>query len=94
MNEVGGKRKVLPPTIVSSSTLTMTSGVLKNTTFAPIQNHTPVNYSIEVIRLLAVVLITFTHTRHNLESGPWCVLLEEVPKYGTLMLSIVSGYLY
>ncbi len=52
------------------------------------------NYSIEIIRLLAVVLITFTHTRHNLESGPAYVLLEEVPKYGTLILSVISGYLF
>lgn len=57
--------------------------------FCPEMNHT-----IEIIRLVAVVLITFTHTRHNIESGPVYVLLEEVPKYGTLLLSIISGYLF
>lgn len=60
----------------------------------PVYSPSSVNYSIEIIRLLAVVLITFTHTRHNLESGPAYVLLEEVPKYGTLILSIISGYLF
>lgn len=52
------------------------------------------NYTIEVMRLIAVVLITFTHTRHTLESGPLYILLEEVPKYGTLLLSIISGFLF
>ncbi len=52
------------------------------------------NYSIEVMRLLAVVLITFTHTRHGVENTSLDFLLEQVPKYGTLLLSIISGFLF
>jgi hypothetical protein len=51
-------------------------------------------YNIELIRLIAVVLITFTHTRHHLESGVLFFIVESVPKVGTLLLSIISGYLY
>lgn len=51
-------------------------------------------YSIEIIRLAAVVLITFTHIRHSFESGFMYVFLEQVPLYGTLILSIISGFLY
>lgn len=51
-------------------------------------------YNIELIRLIAVVLITFTHTRHHLESGFLFFIVESVPKVGTLLLSIISGYLY
>lgn len=51
-------------------------------------------YNIELIRLIAVVLITFTHTRHHLESGLLFFIVESVPKVGTLLLSIISGYLY
>jgi hypothetical protein len=51
-------------------------------------------YNIELIRLLAVILITFTHTRHHLESGFLYFIVESVPKVGTLLLSIISGYLF
>ena len=49
---------------------------------------------IELVRLIAVILITFTHTRNNLESGFTYFIVEELPKYGTAILSIISGYLY
>jgi hypothetical protein len=53
-------------------------------------------YSIELIRLLAVILITFTHTRHSItpESSLTYFIVEELPTIGTVLLSIVSGYLY
>ncbi len=51
-------------------------------------------YSLELIRLLAVILITFTHTKHNLTEGWVYILVEKIPKFGTVILSIVSGYLY
>lgn len=51
-------------------------------------------YNIEILRLIAVVLIIFTHTRNNLDSGYFYYLVREVPKFGTLTLSIISGYLY
>lgn len=51
-------------------------------------------HSLEFIRFIAVILITFTHTRHNFESGVYYYLLEVIPKYGTVILSVVSGYLY
>ncbi len=51
-------------------------------------------YNIEFIRLLAVVLITFTHTRHHIEEGFTYYLIEVVPTYGTLFLSLISGYLF
>jgi hypothetical protein len=50
--------------------------------------------SIELIRLLAVILITFTHTRHQLDEGLLYFVVEKLPTYGTVILSIVSGYLY
>lgn len=50
--------------------------------------------SIELIRLVAVVLIVFTHTRNNLESGIAYFVVEKIPAFGTAILSIVSGYLY
>jgi hypothetical protein len=49
---------------------------------------------IELVRLIAVILITFTHTRNHLESGFTYFVVEELPKYGTAILSIISGYLY
>lgn len=52
------------------------------------------NYSIELLRLLAVILITFTHTRHEFTEGGFHFLIEKLPQYGTLILSIISGYLY
>uniref|UniRef100_UPI00404AB3AF acyltransferase family protein n=1 Tax=Flavobacterium sp. TaxID=239 RepID=UPI00404AB3AF len=50
--------------------------------------------SIELIRLLAVILITFTHTRNELSSGFTYVIFEEIPRFGTAILSIISGFLY
>ncbi len=52
--------------------------------------------NIELIRLLAVILITFTHTRHNLTDadGLLFTVVELIPKVGTLLLSIISGYLF
>lgn len=50
--------------------------------------------SIELIRLLAVFMITFTHTRHELEEGWLYFLVEILPTYGTAILSVISGYLY
>lgn len=52
------------------------------------------NPSIELIRLIAVILIVFTHTRHDLDSGLAYVIVEGVPTFGTAILSIISGYLY
>ena len=52
------------------------------------------NFGIEIIRLIAVILITFTHIRHSFTEGPMYFILEEVPRYGTLILSVISGYLY
>jgi len=51
-------------------------------------------YNIEILRLISVILITFTHTKHNLENGVLYYIIEELPKFGTLTLSIISGYLY
>lgn len=50
--------------------------------------------SIELIRLVAVILITFTHTRNNLENGISFFIVEQLPTFGTAILSIISGYLY
>lgn len=52
------------------------------------------NPSIELIRLFAVVLIVFTHTRHDLDSGTFLFIVERLPTFGTAILSVVSGYLY
>ncbi|TXK44894.1 hypothetical protein FVR03_13140 [Pontibacter qinzhouensis] len=52
------------------------------------------NYSLELIRFVAVVLITFTHTKHNFTKGSIYYILEVLPTYGTLVLSVTSGYLY
>ncbi|PID68699.1 MAG: hypothetical protein CR968_01130 [Flavobacteriia bacterium] len=49
---------------------------------------------IELIRLIAVILIVFTHTRHEFEQGMAYFFIEQLPTYGTVILSIVSGYLY
>lgn len=51
-------------------------------------------YSIELIRLIAVILITFTHTRNDFEEGLAHFIFRELPTFGTAILSIVSGYLY
>ena len=50
--------------------------------------------SIELIRLVAVIMITFTHTRHNLDSGATYFIIETLPLYGTTILSVISGFLY
>lgn len=50
--------------------------------------------SIELIRLIAVILIVFTHTRNNLTHGVTYFIIEKIPTFGTAILSIVSGYLY
>lgn len=50
--------------------------------------------SIELIRLIAVILISFTHTRNELESGTIFFIVERLPMFGTAILSIISGYLY
>ncbi len=49
---------------------------------------------IELIRLIAVILIVFTHTRHEFKQGMAYFFIEQLPTYGTIILSIVSGYLY
>jgi hypothetical protein len=49
---------------------------------------------IELMRLIAVILITFTHTRNDLSEGYLYFLVETLPTYGTAILSIISGYLY
>lgn len=50
--------------------------------------------SIELIRLIAVILVVFTHTRNELTSGIAYFIIEKIPTIGTAILSIVSGYLY
>lgn len=50
--------------------------------------------SIELIRLIAVILIVFTHTRNELEYGVAYFIVERIPTFGTAILSIISGYLY
>ena len=50
--------------------------------------------SFEFARLICVFLLIFTHTRHNYSEGLAYFILEEVPKIGTLILSLISGYLY
>ncbi len=51
-------------------------------------------FSIEFIRLIAVILITFTHTRNDFGEGLSYLIFRELPTYGTAILSIISGYLY
>lgn len=46
------------------------------------------------MRIIGVTLITFTHIRHNFTEGPFFFILETVPRYGTFILCIVSGYLF
>lgn len=50
--------------------------------------------SIELIRLVAVVLIVFTHTRNEIENGISYFIVQRIPTFGTAILSIISGYLY
>jgi hypothetical protein len=50
--------------------------------------------SIELIRLIAVILIVFTHTRNELEDGVAYFIVQRIPTFGTAILSIISGYLY
>lgn len=60
-----------------------------------INNHLAnTNSGIEITRLCAVILITFTHTTHSVESGLLFVILEQLPTFGTAILSVISGYLY
>jgi hypothetical protein len=51
-------------------------------------------YIIELIRFVSVLLITFTHTRNNFSDGWFHFVVYDLPQYGTVMLSIISGYLY
>lgn len=53
-----------------------------------------INYPIEFMRIAGVILITFTHMRHDFTEGLPYFILEILPKYGTLLLSIISGYLF
>lgn len=53
-----------------------------------------INYPIEFMRIAGVILITFTHIRHDFTEGTSYFILETLPKYGTLLLSIISGYLF
>lgn len=53
-----------------------------------------INYPIEFMRIAGVILITFTHMRHNFTEGAPHFILEVLPKYGTLLLSVISGYLF
>ncbi len=50
--------------------------------------------NIEFIRIVAVVLIAFTHTRHEIDNGVFYTLFEIVPTFGTSILSVISGYLF
>lgn len=51
-------------------------------------------YPIEFMRIAGVILITFTHIRHDFTEGTTFFILETLPRYGTLLLSIISGYLF
>ncbi|QYJ69339.1 acyltransferase family protein [Flavobacterium litorale] len=53
-----------------------------------------INYPIEFMRVAGVILITFTHIRHDFTEGVTYQILEVLPTYGTLLLSVVSGYLF
>ena len=55
---------------------------------------TSVNYSIEMLRLLSVALLTLTHTKHGITGGVSYFIVETLPTYGTSLLSIISGFLY
>ncbi|MBN2166637.1 MAG: acyltransferase family protein [Marinilabiliaceae bacterium] len=49
---------------------------------------------IELIRIIAVILISFTHVRHELTEGSIYFMVVILPTYGTTVLSVISGYLY
>lgn len=51
-------------------------------------------YNLEILRLLAVVAITFIHTRHQFVDARFAFYITEIPRLGTLVLSIISGYLF
>lgn len=52
-------------------------------------------YGIEIARLIAVLLITFNHTKHNLiEGGTAYWIFEQLPLFGTPLLLLVCGYLF
>lgn len=46
------------------------------------------------MRLIAVILVVLTHTRHPFETGVAHFVLYNIPKFGTAILSIISGYLF
>ncbi|MXN92102.1 hypothetical protein GR160_12785 [Flavobacterium sp. Sd200] len=52
------------------------------------------NYPIEFMRIAGVILITFTHIKHDFTTGTVFFVLEDLPKFGTMVLSVISGYLY
>ncbi|TDS49977.1 acyltransferase family protein [Myroides indicus] len=52
------------------------------------------NYSLELIRLIAVILITFTHTKNDFSTGITHFIFEEIPLMGTVILSLISGFLF
>ena len=52
------------------------------------------NYSIELLRLASILLIIFSHTRHNIDQGIYYVIFAVIPTYGTAILSIISGFLF
>lgn len=52
------------------------------------------NYSLELIRFVSVILITFTHTRNDFTKGISFFVFEQLPQIGTVILSVISGYLY
>lgn len=56
--------------------------------------HDGTNYPIEFMRIAGVILITFTHIRHDFTQGTPYFILETLPRYGTLLLSVISGYLF
>jgi len=51
-------------------------------------------YGIEIARLIAVLLITFNHTKHNLTEGAAYWIFEQLPLFGTPLLLLVCGYLF
>lgn len=51
-------------------------------------------YGIEIARLIAVLLITFNHTEHNLTEGMAYWIFEGLPLFGTPLLLLVCGYLF
>lgn len=50
--------------------------------------------SIELIRLIAIILIAFTHTRYNIDNTTELLIIKTLPTIGTSILSVISGYLF